>query len=285
MRELDEFLRRWSRSEAIPFLYNPAPLEDERVIRHQLKLRPGSPMIAAFTNISWDMAVVGRDIGFESMYGWVFALVDYAVAHPEVDVVVRAHPAEKKVPADLQSRTLVATEIKKRFEPLPSNVRLVEGDNPISSYTLGEMAQVAMVYTSTLGLEFALKRKRPWIAGDNTYRGKGFSLDLASKEHMYRLLDANAFDTQLSDAEVKLAQRFTYLWIFRHVFRNPFIKPANGHFSLNSFSELAPGGNPVIEDLCEAILAGKPFIDIGHAKWNLKKNARGSFDGQLTTIL
>ena len=141
----------------------------------------------------------------------------------------------------------------------------MEGDNPISSYTLGEMAQVAMVYTSTLGLEFALRRKRPWIAGDNAYRGKGFSLDLASKEHMYRLLDANTLDTRLSEAEVQLAQRFAYLWIFRHVFRNPFVNPRDMRFGLSSFRELAPGGHPVVEDLCEAILGGKPFIDIGHA--------------------
>ena len=58
-----------------------------------------------------------------------------------------------------------------------------------------------------------LRGKRPWIAGDVTYRGKGFTLDLASREQMYDLLDKNAFHNRLSEDEVKLAQRFAYLWI------------------------------------------------------------------------
>jgi hypothetical protein len=111
----------------------------------------------------------------------------------------------------------------------------------------------------------SLRGKRVWIAGDFTYRGKGFTLDLASREHMVGLLDRNVFENQLSEEEVRLAQRFAYLWIFRHVFRNPFVKSADNTFSLDSYRTLAPGGDPVIEVLCENLLAGKPFIDIGHA--------------------
>lgn len=263
--ELGEFMRRWSRSEITPFPYNPTPLEDEQAIRQQLGLRPQLPTVVAFTNTSWDMAVVDRNIGFESMYDWIFSLVQYAIVHPEINLIVRAHPAEKNVPSDLQSRTLVVAEIKKRYQPLPGNITLIEGDNPISSYTLADMAHVVMLYTGTLGLELALRGKRPWIAGDVTYRGKGFTLDLASREHLYGLLDQYAFDSRLSDDEVKSAQRFAYLWFFRHVFCNPFVKSANDDFSLGSFRDLAPGGHPVIEDLCDALLTGRPFIDIGRA--------------------
>ena len=261
--ELNEFLRRWSRSEITPFPYNLTPIEDEQAIRHQLGLRPRSSIVVAFTNTSWDMAVVDRDVGFESMYDWIFALVEYAIGHPEVDLVVRAHPAEKKVPACLQSRTLVATEIRKRYTPLPSNIKIIEGDSPISSYTLGKMAQVAMIYTTRLGLELALRGKRPWVAGNVPYRGKGFTLDLASPDHMVRLLDSNSFDDILPEEEVELARRFAYLWIFRHVVRMPFVDPETTQFSFRSLLDLAPGGNPIIEDLCEAILTGKPFINVG----------------------
>jgi len=265
IHQLNGFLRRWSRSETTPFPYNPTPVEDQQIIRGQLKLRPASPLVLAFTNTSWDMAVVDRDVGFQNMYDWIFGLVNYAVRRPDIDLVVRAHPAETRVPADLQSRTLVTAEIRKRFNPLPSNIKLVDADSPISSYALAAMAQVAVIYTSILGLELALRGKRPWIAGANSYRGKGFTLDLASKEHMYELLDAN-FSDKLSENEVKLAQKFAYLWIFRHVFRNRLIDPVDKRFSLSSFRELAPGGLPFIDDLCDSILAGKPFIDIGYVR-------------------
>ncbi len=58
-------------------------------------------------------------------------------------------------------------------------------------------------------------------------------------------------------------------WIFRHVFRNPFEKSTGNGFFLGSFRALSKEGDPIINDLCEAILSGKPFIDIDHALVNL----------------
>jgi hypothetical protein len=263
VKELYDYARRWSRSEITPFPYNPSPLENEQIIRQQLGLRANLPIIVAFTNTSWDMSAVDRDIGFKSMYDWVFSLVEYAIKHPEIDLIVRAHPVEKKAPPGMQSRTLVVPEIKKRYELLPNNIKLIEGDSPISSYTLGEIGNVIMLYSGMIGLEFALRGYRPWVAGEFTYRGKGFTLDLESKEHMFQMLDKHSFAKHLSEDELKLAQRFAYLWIFRHLVRNPFVRMPDDQFMLESFHELAPAGTPVIDDICENIITGKPFIDIG----------------------
>lgn len=264
--ELDAFLTEWARSRNTPFPYNLNPLEDQTLIRAELGLRSGVPLVAAFTNTSWDIAVIDRDAGFESMFDWIFSLVEYAISNPEIDLVVRAHPAEKKVPIDLRSRTPVGPEIRKRFQPLPSNIKIIEGDNPISSYSLAEMAQVSMVYASRFGLELALRGRRPWIAGDVTYRGKGFTLDLISREHMLSLLDANTYDNQLSQGEIKLAQRFAYLWFFRYEVRLPLLHPPDRRFALRSFRELGPGGDPAIENICEAFVSGRPFLDLNIPK-------------------
>ena len=260
--ELEAFLSEWSRSRNTPFPYNLNPVEDQTLIRSELGFRSGVPLIAAFTNTSWDIAVIDRDAGFESMFDWIFSLVEYALNHPEIDLAVRAHPAEKKVPIDLRSRTPVGPEIRKRFQPLPSNIKIIEGDNPISSYSLAKMAQVNMVYASRFGLEIALRGTRPWIAGDVTYRSKGFTLDLVSREHMFSLLDANTYDQRLSEAEITLAQRFAHLWFFRYEVRLPLLHPPDKRFALHSFHELGPGGDPAIENICEAFVTGKPFLDL-----------------------
>ncbi len=260
--ELQAFLRDWSHSRNTPFPYNPDPVEDEALIRSELGLRAGAPLVAAFTNTSWDIGVIDRDIGFDSMFDWLFSVVEHAADHPESDFVVRAHPAEKKVPPELQSRTPVGAEIRKRFRPLPANVRIVEGDNPISSYVLAKMAGVNMVYASRLGLELALRGTRPWIAGAVTYRGKGFTLDLASREHMFGLLESKAHDNRLSDAEIELARRFAHLWFFRFEVRLPLLHPADRRFALKSFRDLGPGGDPAIGNICDAFVTGQPFLDL-----------------------
>lgn len=261
LSELNQFMGMWSRSAVTPFPYNTNPLESESSIRQQLRLREGAPLVVAFTNTSWDIAVIDRDVGFKSMFDWLFSVVEFAIQHPEIDFVVRAHPAEKKVPDELQSRTPVCAEIRKRYA-VPQNLKLIEGDNPISSYVLAKLANVNMVYASRFGLELALRGIQPWLAGAVTYRGKGFTLDLESRQHMFELLENKLTKHQLTLGEVQLAERFAYLWFYRYEVRLPLLHPADRRFKLRSFSELGPGGNPTIDELCESFVSGKPFVEL-----------------------
>lgn len=260
-KKLERHLGRWSRSENTPFPYNRSPVENESEIRRALSLRPAAPLVVAFTNACWDISVIDRDIGFDSMFDWVFSLVEYARDHPAVDVVVRAHPAETNVPADMRTGTPVAGEIRKRFDPLPANVKLVEGNSPLSSYTLAGMATVNMVYGSRLGLEIAIRGKRPWIAGEVTYRNKGFTLDLLSRTHMFELLDRELIDHRLDDEQVDLAKRFAFLWFFRYEVRLPLLRSPGKRFTLESFRQLGPEGDPTLSMICDAFVSGEAFVD------------------------
>lgn len=259
---LREFLGRWALSDGTPFPYNPSPIADEAAIRQALGLRTGAHLVVAFSNSAWDMAVVDRDAAFPNMFAWLFALVDYAAAHPEIDLVVRAHPAEMKVPADLQSRTPVAAEIRRRYRDLPRNVSLVDGESAFSSYTLAAMANVAIVYSSRLGLELAVGGRRPWLVGDVTYRGKGFTRDLESPDEMIAALDSRESSASLSDDERLRAERFAYLWFFRYIVRAPVLRPPGGRFVLESFKQLEPAGDEVVDRICDAIATGSPFLDL-----------------------
>jgi hypothetical protein len=263
--ELHGFLGSWAKSEGTPFPYNPTPTSDHQTIRNALALRPNARLIVAYANSAWDMAVVDRDVAFGSMFEWLFTLVDYAKSHPEIDLVVRAHPAEVKVPPDLQSRTPVVSEIRKRYERLPGNVKLVDGHSTISSYTLADLADVPMFYASRIGLEIALRGKRPWLAGDVTYRRKGFTRDLTSKTEMLELLESRDIGESLSDDQVALAERFAYLWFFRFVTRLSSVRPPEGRFALRTLTQLAPGRDPALDRVCAALVGGDHFLDLSRA--------------------
>lgn len=259
--ELHTFLRQWSRSENTPFPYNPNPIDEVGQVLSLLALRPGAPLVVAFANAAWDLAVLDRDVGFASMFEWLFAMVEAARRHPDMDFVIRAHPAETNVPSDLRARTPVAAEVRRQCAPLPDNLRLVEGSSAISSYTLARLASVVQVYSSRFGLEVALSGQRPWIAGDVNYRGKGFTRDLASAADMHARLTAREFGQRLSPDEIALAERFAHLWWFRHVQHLPLLRPPDGQFALTSFRVLAPGGDVTLDRICHAFATGAPFMD------------------------
>ncbi len=256
----------WKAGKCTPYpCYDQTIEENAGNIRKMLNLRPGSPIVSLFTNVAWDSSSVGFDYIFESMYHWVFAVVAHAKKYPDVEFVIRAHPAEYKIPLEHRSSTPICKEVLKRFSDLPPNVKLIDNTSPISSYALGDMSDVVMVYTSTLGIEFALRGIRPWVASKPYYSGKGFTLDMVSPQHMFELLDNNTFDNKLTPEQIELAERFAYIVRFRRLISFPYLDGPKNIFAPPDLSVFEPGGNPVIDNLCNYILHGKPFLDIGNS--------------------
>src|SRR5207302_11237192 len=73
----------------------------------------------------------------------------------------------------------------------PENVRIVRPDEKISSYALGSFARVILVYSSTLGLEMAERRKRVITAAHVHYAGRGFTSDPHTAEEYFVALQQN----------------------------------------------------------------------------------------------
>lgn len=224
-------------------------------------LRGDAPLVVAFSNSAWDMAAVDRDVAFTSMFDWLDAVVHAARRHPGVDVVIRAHPAERKGTPDLWSRTPVPATLRARHAALPPNLHLVDAAAPVDTYALLARATVAMVYSSRIGLEAALGGLRPWIAGATTFRGKGFSRDLAGGGDVDAAFGVTARDA-LTSEEQELAERFAFLWWCRALVRIPWLCDGHRVMPVPDSARLAPGGDPVVDRLCEAISAGTPFTDL-----------------------
>jgi hypothetical protein len=66
----------------------------------------------------------------------------------------------------------------------------------------------------------------------------------------------------LSDGEIARARRFAYLWFFRYETRLPLLRPADRKFRLRTFRELGVGGDPVLGRVCDALVTGRPFLDL-----------------------
>lgn len=253
----------WKNSETTPFRYYDQPVEDTRQVCQALGVDAEQPVVAIFPNIvREDNRARGR-AAFGNQVEWLSAVYRMAAALPEMVFVIRMHPAEVKLPASYIMNRMDA--VLERFAPpKPDNVVLVPPESQISSYTLAGMAKGLMVWTGTLGLELALMGRRVIVAGDPGYRGKGFTEDLADETEMSDRLSTAMEHPRITDDHIALAERYSYLLRIRTLVRFPF---HTGHktreFSIPSFTDLASGNNPVIDDLCRCILEDAPFLDIG----------------------
>jgi hypothetical protein len=117
--------------------------------------RPATGRLAVlFTNLTWDSAVLGQEVAFPGIHEWLLAAVDTFALRPNDQLLIRVHPAEVKLPGK-QTREPLGAYLWQHYRELPPNVRIIEADDPLSSYPLMAAADVGLVYTSTTGLEMA----------------------------------------------------------------------------------------------------------------------------------
>lgn len=219
--------------------------------------RPGR-LIALFSNLTWDSAVIGQEVAFESIQAWVAAAVEHVAARPDDELVIRIHPAEVKLPGK-QTREPLGAFLAERFGELPANVRVLAADDPTSSYPLMAAADVGLVFTSTTGVELALAGTPVIVAGRSHYRGKGFTLDVSSPEEFAATLDAVLDDPDAHAPDAELARRYAYLFFFRAPVASPGVEEhvlGLARITVRDLAELAPGADGDVDRICDLILTG-----------------------------
>lgn len=208
-----------------------------------------------FTNLSWDSATVGRDVGFESMFEWITEAVRCAAEQDDMVLVIRIHPAERS----WGTREEVEAVILDRLGALPPNVRVVPAAEAVSSYALLDLSDLVLTYTTTVGLEAAARGKPVAVAGRTHYRGRGFTIDLAGPPDLASVL--KHFPRRLADRGVELALRYAYAFFFRAMVPFP-VMSARGPRVIDlpaSEQDLAAGADPYLDWICDRILDGGEF--------------------------
>jgi hypothetical protein len=187
---------------------------------------------------------------------WIAATLDFVRRHPELDLVVRAHPAE--IVPKFRTRGRIVRQIDDAFGPLSQNVRVIGPESTISSNVLRAMASLNLVYCASVGLEAIIAGQPVLICGNPYYARKGFTIDVESPVDYERLLEHHAAGRALGSppASIELARRFLYLFRFRYGMRmglttDDVVAPT---LKVHSFDRLEPGRSVALDTACDGIL-------------------------------
>lgn len=279
--EVEGYLEEWRRGVVCGTRYHPSPDSDAVRLRERLRIPTDRPVLLALPNVVWDSNVVAKNVGFKDMREWIQVLLQWFVHHPEVVLVLRAHPAERKVALEkhfTRPDSTMAALVRAMYpNGLPDNVRMIPAEDDADTYVLGQLATCVCTYTSNIGLELVLRGKPTWVAGLAFYRGKGFTSDLQSADHLRKLLDLGNWGRPITAAEAARARRFLHFWVFRHAVRMPWHRRELDTYGypfakFRDFQFLRPGGDPQLDAIADRLIDGHPFVDLPwktNAAWRI----------------
>ncbi|MGZ6898819.1 MAG: capsular polysaccharide export protein, LipB/KpsS family [Acidimicrobiia bacterium] len=213
-------------------------------------------LVALFTNLTWDTAVLDRDLAFDDIHTWLDAAVEHFRDRPADRLVIRVHPSEVHLPGK-RTRDSLEEYLRRRFPILPSNVTVVSAADPSSSYPLMDAADVGLVYTSTTGLELALRGTPVIVAGETHYRGKGFTIDVETPEEFHAALDKALAAPDAVETDVTAAREYAHFFFFRAPVHAPGVReplPGLARLDLRSLADLDPGVDERVDRICDEIL-------------------------------
>ena len=219
------------------------------------------PLVVALTSVVWDACLHYESNAFESLADWTLQTIDYFRGRPDLQLVIRIHPAE--VTGFVKSRARMAEIIAARFPELPANVKVVPPEDQLSTYSLMDHADAVLLYSTKTGIEASAQGLPVVVAGEAWIRNKGFSQDATSPDSYRRILDGLPFRRRLAPPERERALRYAYHFFFRRMIELPFLDPtgpAEFEIKVDGLDDLRPGAQGGLDCVCDGILKGTPFV-------------------------
>ena len=203
-----QFARRWQST----------PGQGAQEVAERVGLELSQPIALLCTNVVADSLALNRQLFTSGMAEWLTVTARHFESLDAGQLVVRVHPGE------MLGAGHPSTEIVRSALPdLPSHVKLVGPDSDINTYDLIELADLGLVYTSTVGLEMAMVGIPVIVAGDTHYRGKGFTTDPGSVDDYLAAVDRalGSDEARLGEDARELAVRYAHRFFFEYPFPFP----------------------------------------------------------------
>jgi len=197
--------------------------EDETTLRSRLGLKSGGFALVC-PNVPFDAGYERWHNVFPSVREWLIETVSSLISLSNLDIVVRAHPAESRTGFDKEKVKLMMPDRLKVNERL----KIVDGESDINTYDLMNDCKFGIVFASTTGIEIAMHGKRVLVGADVYYSRYSFcrtGRDVDSYMRSLRLL--------ISEVSLISAEEADLASIVYCIFHNglqwyyPFDKPSD----------------------------------------------------------
>ncbi len=244
--------------------FHDVPDDSADTLARDSGIDPAKPMVGLLTNVIWDAQLHYPANAFPDMLTWIFSTVRYFAARPELQLLIRVHPAELR---GLQpSRQFVVDEIRREFPVLAPNIFLVGPESQVNTYAAMGRCNAVIIYGTKTGVELVSMGVPVIVAGEAWIRNKGLTTDVSSDAEYFAALDRLplAPDPGREDKAAQ-ARRYAYHFFLRRMIPLKCVAPtgekgAPFRLAVETLEDLLPGRDEGLDVICDGILTGAPFV-------------------------
>ena len=166
-------------------------------LRKKLQLAPDRKTALMCSNVIWDSAALGREVVFKGSGEWIHETVRWFSKNNDWQLIIRVHPDETIWGGDKPVSQLVRAALDGRTK----NIILIDAADPTNTYSLMQLADAGIVYSTSAGMEMAVQGIPVVCAARAHYCGKGFTLDPKDPENYFRIFETRDWRTLKKNAE------------------------------------------------------------------------------------
>ena len=254
--------------------YNSNILKGQDKIKKDLCINNSKEILCAFTSSMDEIVSAGLKEKFKDQFDWLVTNIEYAINQNKT-LIIRIHPntGGKKSTGINSGEISGYIDLEKKYR---GKVKFIFPDDDINSYDLMQLADIGIVYNSTVGLEMACMGKTVVVGAETFYDNLSFIWTAQDKSNYENLL---SYATKIKSRKdtVRQALRFAYYFFFRaSSIKFPYVKmpdPHNGILNYSTLDDLLPGKEKNLDRICNIILNNEEIIPTPqYSKEEIEKN-------------